>query len=248
MQLVILAGGHGTRLKEMTEFLPKAMVPIGGKPLIYHIMSHYAKYGHYEFIVALGYKQEALKQYFGLFHMMTSDICCEFPKTTIINPTCSRWKIIASDTGLNTLKGGRIKRIEKYIEKDTFMLTYGDALSDIDIGALIKFHRSHGRLVTVTGIAPKPRFGELLHMDGRVVSFKEKAEGDALVNGGFMVLNRGVFDYLDEDCDFEVGPLEEIAKDGQLMVYPHKGYWACCDTLNDMIELQKFWEERERDV
>jgi len=247
MQVILLAGGTGTRLKEMTDFLPKAMIPIGGKPIIYHIMNHYAKYGHYEFIVALGDKQEAFKQYFGLFHMMTSDICCEYSKTTIINPTCSRWKITASDTGLNTLKGGRIKRIEKYIEKDTFMLTYGDALSDVDIGALIKFHRSHGRLVTVTGVTPKPRFGELLHMDGRVVSFKEKPS-NGLVNGGFMVLNRGVFDYLDEDCDFEIGPLEEIAKNGQLMVYQHDGYWGCCDTLSDMIELQKEWEERGCDV
>lgn len=246
LQTVILAGGFGTRLKEMSDYIPKPMVPVGGKPLICRIMDHYVKYGHRDFVLALGYKQEEFKKYFILYNGINNDISIDGMVSVLSHKadTISKYRMILSDTGLNTLKGARLKRVEKYVHGDTFMMTYGDAISDVDISALLEFHQKHGKMVTLTGVHPKPRFGELIHEDGCVTSYKEKPESAALVNGGFMVLNRKVFDYLDDNCDFEKGPLEKIASEGQLMVYPHKGWWACCDTLYDMIQLQEQWEER----
>jgi glucose-1-phosphate cytidylyltransferase len=245
MQTVILCGGFGTRLKEQTEFLPKPLIPIGGIPMVVHIMRWYAKYGFKKFVLALGYKQEEFKKYFSHFNIINNDIKICSDKDIIEINDGHDWEIILSDTGPNTMKGGRLKRIEEYIIDDTFMMTYGDGISDVDMSALLAFHQSHGKMVTITGVHPAPRFGELHHNNGNVISFSEKPQDDGcLMNGGFMVMNRGIFDYLTEDewCDLEVGPLELIAAKGELMVYHHKGYWSSMDTLKDLGTLQQEWE------
>lgn len=243
MQVVILCGGTGTRLKEQTEFVPKPLVPIGGKPMIWHIMNQYSRYGHNDFILALGYKQEAFKDYFANFDRAHRDVVYDMRDGRIwYEDSRPPWRVTLSDTGENTLKGGRIKRIESYIDDDNFLLTYGDAVSNIHIADLIDFHYSHGKIVTITGVHPPPRFGELFHNGGVVTKYKEKPDSEQLINGGFMVLRKNIFKYLDASCDFEHGPLEEMAKMGQLMVYPHKGFWKCMDTLNDMVELQRLWD------
>ena len=248
MQVVILAGGSGTRLREMTEFLPKALIPIGGIPILVHIMRLYAHYGYNNFILALGYKQDEFKKYFTHFNQINNDITVSIGSYKGDFYSCDYvdegWTVTLSDTGETTMKGGRLKRIEKYIKGDTFMMTYGDAVANIDIPALVAFHKSHGKLVTITGVHPTPRFGEVHHDNGKVISFSEKPHDDnCLVNGGFMVMNRGIFDYLvaDEWCDLEVGPLELIAAKGELMVYHHRGFWKCLDTLKDMEEFQEMW-------
>jgi glucose-1-phosphate cytidylyltransferase len=248
MQVVILCGGSGTRLREQTEFIPKPLIPIGPVPMVVHIMRWYAKFGFTDFVLALGYKQEALKQYFHHYDIINNDITVNIGRHGGYNDYAEYedwgWRVVLSDTGENTMKGGRLKRVEKYIEGDTFLMTYGDGISDIDIISLVAFHKSHGKLVTVTGVHPVPRFGEIHHDNGCALSFSEKPQhDDCLMNGGFFVMNRGVFEYLHEDewCDLEVGPLEMIARKGELMVYPHKGFWRCMDTLKDMSELQQLW-------
>ncbi len=252
MQTVILCGGLGTRLREETEFRPKPMVNIGTRPILWHIMKTYASYGHSEFVLALGYKGDMVKEYFWNYEVMNNDVTLELgnPEKLKIHACHGEngWKVTLSDTGAKTLKGGRIKRIEKYITDDVFMLTYGDGVGDVDIDALVKFHKSHGKIVTLTGINPAARFGEMMIDGDQVTSFREKPEAtDGLVNGGYLVCNRKIFDYLrpDEDCDFEYGPLEKLAKEGQLMVYKHTGFWACMDTLRDMDYLNGLWDRDE---
>ncbi|HPE06273.1 MAG TPA: sugar phosphate nucleotidyltransferase [Smithellaceae bacterium] len=247
MQVVILCGGTGTRLKEQTEFTPKPLIRIGGRPIIWHIMQHYSRHGFDDFVLALGYKQEAFKDYFCHYFENNYDIhltagCPQRVIKAADSTAYNQWEITLSDTGENTLKGGRIKRIEKYMDGNTFMLTYGDAVSDINLTDLLKFHNKHRKMVTVTGVHPEPRFGELLHKDGAVISYREKPDNENLVNGGFMVCEPAIFKYLDIECDFEHGALEQIARMGELMVYPHDGFWKCMDTLNDMIELQRIWD------
>jgi len=251
MEVVILCGGLGTRLREETEFRPKPMVNIGPRPILWHIMKIYAQFGHTDFILPLGYKGEMIRDYFVNYEWMNNDITIELGKPEkLCLHQCheeSGWKITLADTGQETLKGGRIKRIEKFIKGDTFLLTYGDGVSNVDINELIRFHKSHGKMVTLTGVGLAQRFGEL-SLDGDTVrSFQEKPEhaGDNLINGGYMVLNREIFDYLspDKDCDFEYGPLERLAEEGQLMVRRHNGYWACMDTLRDTEQLNKIWNE-----
>ena len=246
---VILCGGTGTRLREMTELLPKSLIPIGGIPMIVYIMKLYAYYGFKDFILALGYKQEAFKQYFAHYDLINNDCTvsvgrymgknyCEAKHT-------DQWSVTMVDTGENTMKGGRLKRIEKYIKEDIFMCTYGDGLSDVNLREVLTFHQSHGKIATITGIHPIPRFGEIHRERGKVVSFSEKPQDDnCLVSGGYMVFNRRIFDYLTDDawCDLEVGPLELLAAKGELQVYHHKGYWQCLDTMKDMGELQQEWE------
>jgi glucose-1-phosphate cytidylyltransferase len=247
MQVIILAGGTGTRLREMTEFLPKALVPIGGIPMITHIMRWYMHYGYEQFILALGYKQEAFKQYFSLYDTINNDCTLNIGKYRgeDYREFKDSFRVTMVDTGENTFKGGRLKRVERYIEGDTFMMCYGDGIGDIDIKKLLAFHQAHGKLVTVTGVHPQPRFGEIHHDKGNVISFSEKPEDDCLVNGGFYVFNRGIFDYLTEDswCDLEHGPLELLANKGEMRVYQHKGYWGCMDTIKDMEILNTLWEE-----
>ena len=250
MKVVILCGGLGTRLREETEFRPKPMVEIGNKPILWHIMKIYAHYGFKEFVLCLGYKGEMIKEYFYNYEIRSNDFSVEIGDTKNIkihsNYDEKGWKITLADTGDKAFKGARLKRIEKYIPDDQFMMTYGDGVANININALLAFHRSHGKLATVTGINPTARFGELKVKGDKVESFSEKPKDSrGLINGGFFVFNKGIFDYLsnDDSCDLEIGALERVARDGQLMVYNHKGFWVCMDTIRDMEYLNKLWNE-----
>ncbi len=251
IKVVILCGGLGTRLREETEFLPKPMVKIGDKPILWHIMKIYAQYGLKDFVLCLGYKGEMIKDYFLNYEALNNDFTVELGKNREIEIYSTHeengWRVTLADTGDKTLKGARLKKVEKYInDSDTFMLTYGDGLAKIDLNTLLVYHQSHGKMVTVTGVSPASRFGELKVSDNQVESFIEKpAQGSELINGGFLVVNKGIFDYLslDENCDLEYGALEEIAKKGQLMVYKHKDFWACMDTYRDLECLNKKWNE-----
>lgn len=248
--VVILCGGMGTRLKEETEYKPKPMVEIGGKPMLWHIMKIYASYGFKDFILCLGYKGEIIKNYFYNYEILNNDFTVELGRNKHIE-IHSRHKeegllVTLADTGERAQKGARIKRIEKYVKCDTFMVTYGDGVADINLRELLSFHKNHGRVGTVTGVRPPSRFGELVVKNNEVTSFTEKPQvSEGLINGGFFVFNREIFDYLCEDdgCDFEVGPLEQLAEDGELMVYDLSGNWACMDTLRDVEYLDKLWKE-----
>jgi len=249
MKVVILCGGAGTRLREETEFRPKPMVNIGPYPILWHIMKYYSQFGFKEFVLALGYKGDMIKNYFCHYELMNNDVTIELgqPEKTCIHYAHDEagWKITLADTGEKSLKGARLKKVEKYIVGDTFMMTYGDGIADVDIGKLLAFHKAHGKLATVTGINIASRFGEL-KIDGySVETFSEKPQdGKGFINGGFFVFSRKILDYLTTDdlCDLEVGPLERIAGEGQLMVYKHRGFWACMDTLRDMEYLNRLWD------
>jgi glucose-1-phosphate cytidylyltransferase len=249
MKVVILCGGAGTRLREETEFRPKPMVNIGARPILWHIMKYYAQFGCREFVLALGYKGDMIKNYFCHYELMNNDVTIELGQPENIHIHHSHeeagWKITLADTGEKSLKGARLKKVERYISGDTFMMTYGDGIADVDLDALLAFHRGHGRMATVTGINLASRFGELKIAGDHVESFSEKPQqGDGLINGGFFVFNREIFKHLtpDDACDLEIGALERIAREGQLMVYKHRGFWACMDTLRDMEYLNRIWE------
>lgn len=250
MQVVILAGGTGTRLKEMTEFLPKPLIPIGGKPLIWHIMNIYSYYGHTDFILSLGYKQEKFKMYFSHLDMFNSDITIyrnqggEY-EATYHDPLGPGWKVTLADTGLNTLKGARLARVRRYLTDETFMVTYGDGVSDINLDLLLEYHKLHGKVGTITGIHPISKFGEIAHRYGRVTMFREKPyDSSSLANGGFMVFDQRLFEYLscNVDCDLETETLSLLAEGNELYVYQHKGFWKNMDTLKDVGELQALWD------
>ncbi|MCB4790680.1 MAG: glucose-1-phosphate cytidylyltransferase [Elusimicrobia bacterium] len=250
MKVVILCGGLGTRLREETEFRPKPMVNIGHHPILWHIMKIYAHYGHKDFILSLGYKGEMIKEYFYHYELMNNDLTLELghPEKSFIHQSGKEkgWRITLADTGEKALKGARLKKVEKYIDTDEFMMTYGDGVADVDINKLLAFHRSHGKLATLTGINPASRFGELKIDGNNVKAFNEKPKNSSeFVNGGFFVFKKGIFKYLssDDKCDLEIGPLEKVARDGQLRVYKHTGYWACMDTLRDVDYLNKLWAE-----
>jgi glucose-1-phosphate cytidylyltransferase len=254
MEVVILCGGLGTRLREETEFRPKPMVNIGSRPILWHIMKIFASQGHSDFVLALGYKGEMIKDYFLNYEAMNNDITIELgqPEKAQLHSCHDEcgWKVTLASTGEKTLKGARLKKVEKYVKGDTFLLTYGDGVANVDLGKLIAFHKSHGKMVTLSGVNPASRFGELKLDGDRVARFHEKPEGsgagkDAFINGGYMVMNRAVFDRVtdDDSCDLEYGPLERLAEEGQLMVYRHHGFWACMDTLRDTEYLNKLWAE-----
>ena len=252
MQVVILCGGFGTRLREETEFKPKPMVKIGERPILWHIMKHYAHHGITEFVLVLGHKGEAIKEYFYNYELLNSDVTLELGQRDSFEihnrHDEAGWRITLAETGERTLKGGRLKRVERYITGETFMMTYGDGVSDVDLSTLLDWHRSHGRLATVTGVSPISRFGELRLSGDRVTSFSEKPEQTSdHINAGFFVFNRGVFDYLtpDENCDFEFGAMEQIARDNELMIYRHGGFWACMDTQRDVDYLNDLWNRDE---
>ncbi|MBN2515986.1 MAG: glucose-1-phosphate cytidylyltransferase [Deltaproteobacteria bacterium] len=252
MKVVILCGGMGTRLKEETEYRPKPMVEIGGKPILWHIMKIYSHYGIKEFVLSLGYKGEMIKEFFYNYEVLNNDFTIELGNGKNVeihsNNNETGWRVTLADTGDYALKGARLKRVEKYIDDSQFMMTYGDGIANVNIKNLVNYHKSHGKLATVTGINATSRFGELKINQNQVESFNEKPEGNgSLINGGYFVFNKGIFDYLhDEDtCDLEIGPLERIASDGQLMVYKHGGFWACMDTLRDMEYLNKLWNEKK---
>jgi len=249
MKVVILAGGLGTRISEETTIKPKPMIEIGGKPIIWHIMKIYAQHGFNEFVVCLGYKGHLIKEYFINYFLYNSDITVELEKNVVdVHFTNSEsFKVTLVDTGVNTNTAGRIKRIQKHVKDETFMLTYGDGVADIDIKALLKFHKENAKLATLTSIQLPGRFGNIETTDkGLVTKFQEKPEGDGVwINGGFFVLEPGIFKYLEKDMDdvqWEKKPLIDIANDKQLAAYKHKGFWKCMDAMRDKIELEELWE------
>jgi glucose-1-phosphate cytidylyltransferase len=247
VKVVSLAGGHGTRLREETEFRPKPMVEIGGRPILWHIMKIYAQFGFKDFIVCLGYKGSLIKEYFLNYQAMNNDFTISLGKERQIvthgNHAEHDYTVTLVDTGLDTPTGGRIKMIEKFIVGPVFLATYGDGVADLDIESLLRFHEQQGRLATVTAVRPLTRYG-LLELDGRsgVQQFREKPVADGHINGGFFVFNRGVFDYLNEGSVLEHEPLERLAADGELSAYQHNGFWQPVDTYREYLFLNALWE------
>ncbi len=245
-KVVVLAGGLGTRLTEETQTRPKPMVEVGGRPILWHLMKHYAHHGFTEFYVALGYKGEVIKQYFADYRALNSGITVHLGtgRLEIHGSDAENWVVHLVDTGLNVMTGGRVKRLEPLLGGGTFLLTYGDGVSDVDLGELLRFHRSHGRCATVTAVRPPARFGELLIEGDRVVRFAEKPQvGEGWINGGFMVLEQRVFDYLHGDqTSLEADGLERLAAEGELVAFRHERFWQCMDTLRDVRLLENLWQ------
>lgn len=245
MKVVLLAGGHGTRISEESQFKPKPMIEIGGRPILWHIMKEYSYYGHNEFIICAGYKQEYIKKWFADYFLCNSDVTFDYTKgdneLTIHQSNIEPWKVTVVDTGLNTMTGGRIKRIQKYIGDEPFFMTYGDGVCDVDINALLKYHQSHGRLATLTAVLQDQSKGVLdIAGNNAVKSFREKSLSDGSpINAGYMVLEPSIFDYIEGDrIVFEKEPLERLANEGQLMSYMHKGYWQCMDNMREKEQLE----------
>jgi glucose-1-phosphate cytidylyltransferase len=251
MKVIILAGGWGSRLGQLSELVPKPMVYIGNRPVLWHIMKIYSHYGFNDFIIALGVKSHVIKEYFYNFESLNNDFTIDMDLGNITyhnKHNESNWTVTLVDTGLNTLKGGRIKRVENYLDHEINMVTYGDGVADIDIINLVKFHKSHGKTVTFTGVHPSGRFGEFEEKNNQVFSFKEKpSHGKAFINGGFMVFNRNLLDYLtvDEDCDFEFNALEKLATSGEVIVYKHEKQWECMDHERDVDHLNSLWNNNK---
>ena len=249
MKALILAGGFGTRLAEETQIIPKPMIEIGGKPILWHIMKHFSYFGVNDFIILLGYKGYIIKEYFANYFLHQSDVTIDLSKNSIkVHQNHSEpWTVTLIDTGLNTMTGGRILRAKDYIGDETFMLTYGDGVSDVDLNKLLSFHRSHGHLATLTSVQPEGRYGSISANDnGRIERFFEKPAGDgSWINGGFFVCEPHVFDYLGDGDKtvFEREPLENLSDDGELFAYKHIGFWKCMDTLRDMQQLNQMWNE-----
>lgn len=246
MKVAILAGGYGTRLAEETEIRPKPMVEIGGKPILWHIMMHYAHYDFKDFVIALGYKGEAIKKYMVDYCSLNSDLTIDLKSGKIQTEKGDKpdWMVRLVDTGTNTQTGGRIKRLQKLLGNETFMLTWGDGVSDVNLDDLLAFHRSHGKLATMTAVRPPARYGHLNIENSRIVEFTEKPQtGEGWINGAFFVLEPGIFDYIQgDDIVWEKEPLEQLAKDGQLMAYQHSSFWQCMDTLREKYILEKLWQ------
>ena len=248
MKVAILAGGLGTRLAEETEIRPKPMVEIGGRPILWHIMKHYAFYGYSDFTVALGYKGEYIKRFFSEYRHQRSNLTIDLGRGTLESTrngdAIEDWRIELVETGRDTATGGRIKRLAPFVGDGTFMLTWGDGVSSIDLDALLKFHRSHGKLATVTAVRPPARFGKLDLDQDRVVEFSEKPQlEEGWINGAFFVLEPAIFDYIDgDDTQWEHAPLETLAAEGELMAYRHDGFWQCMDTVRDKKLLESLWE------
>lgn len=247
MKVLLLAGGFGTRLSEATENKPKPMVEIGGKPILWHIMKSYSEHGFNEFVILLGYKSYVIKEFFANYFLHQSDVTFDLKNNQmeVHDNFSENWKVTLIDTGLNTFTGGRIKRAAKYIGNEPFLLTYGDGVCDVNIADTVKFHKEHGKLITMTAIQPEGRFGAL-GIDGNqtINSFLEKPKGDnAWINGGFFVCQPEVVNYIDGDHTiFEREPLEKLASEGNLKAYKHDGFWQCMDTLRDKNKLEELWE------
>ena len=243
----ILARGHGTRLAEETEIKPKPMVEIGGRPILWHIMMHYSCFGHNDFVIALGYKGEVIKRYMVDYCSLHSNLTVNLKAGRVdLHDTDSiqDWTINLIDTGFNTMTGGRIKRLQPYMGNETFMMTWGDGVSTVDLDRLLAFHRAHGRLITMTAVRPPARYGHMEFDGDRIREFTEKPQtAEGWINGAFFVAEPQVFDYIDgDDTQFEKEPLERLAADGELMAYKHDGFWQCMDTLRDKYVLEKLWE------
>lgn len=252
MKVVILAGGLGTRISEESHLKPKPMIEIGDKPILWHIMKIYSHYGYNDFVICCGYKGYMIKEYFADYYLHCSDITFDFTaenKMIVNNNIAEPWKVTLVDTGINTQTGGRIKKIQKYIGNEPFMLTYGDGVGDIDIKELVAFHKKNGKIVTMTAVQPGGRFGVLeIGNESTISKFVEKNKEDGgWINAGFMVLNPEVFDYIDnrEDIIFEKTPLENLAENGQLIAYKHYSFWQCMDTQRDKWQLENLWERDE---
>lgn len=250
MKVVILAGGLGTRISEETDLRPKPMLEIGGKPIIWHIMKIYSHYGFNDFIILLGYKGYVIKEYFTNYFLYQSDITIDLATSQmeVHSITSEPWKVALIDTGNDTMTGGRIKRAKKQIGNDTFMLTYGDGVGNINIESLLEFHKCHKKTITMTSVQPEGRFGSINVSDNdRVDKFIEKPAGDKLwINGGFFVCEPKIFSYIKNDKTiFEQTPLKKLARDGELYAYKHRGFWMCMDTLRDKIKLNEIWDEKK---
>lgn len=250
MKVVILCGGKGTRIRDLSEDLPKPMIPIGPYPIVHHIMGIYSRHGFDDFVLCLGYKSWRFKEYFLNFRYATSDVTVDLAGESSVRlhntADTPPWKVTLAETGLDAMTGCRVKRIQRYVGDETFMLTYGDGVSDIDVTKLLEFHRSHGRAATVTSVRPPSRFGEMVVADRQVKEFSEKPQTSAgLINGGFFVLEPEVFDYVDDDesCTWEREPMSRLARDGKLMTYVHEGFWMPMDTTREHILLNRMWNE-----
>lgn len=246
MKVVLLAGGFGTRISEESQFKPKPMIEIGGQPILWHIMKEYSWFGFNEFIICAGYKQHIIKQWFSDYFLRSSDVTFDFTDgkndMTVHHSNAEPWKVTVADTGLRTMTGGRIKRIQEYVGNEPFMMTYGDGVCDVDINKLLEFHRSHGKIATLTAVMQEQQKGVLnIGGDNAVKSFREKNLSDgAPINAGYMVLEPEIFDYIDgDDTVFEKRPLEKLAEEGQLMSYMHHGFWQCMDNKREMDMLEK---------
>jgi glucose-1-phosphate cytidylyltransferase len=246
MKVAILAGGAGSRLAEETQVKPKPMVEIGGYPILWHIMRHYAHFGHKHFTIALGYKGEIIKKYMLDYCSLNGDLTINLSSGTVVTNGGSRpdWTVDLIDTGMNTMTGGRIKRLASYLGDETFMLTWGDGVSNVDLDALLAFHRAHGKLATLTAVRPPARYGYMTFDGDRVTEFTEKPQIlEGWINGAFFVLEPGVFDYIQGDeTQWEREPLEGLARDGQLMAYRHESFWQCMDTLREKHILEQLWQ------
>lgn len=247
MKTVILAGGLGTRISEESHLKPKPMIELGGQPILWHIMKYYSTFGINEFVILAGYKQNKIKEYFANYFVYNSDVTFDMKnnKMEVHQRNAEDWKVTVLDTGLNTMTGGRILRAKEYLKDEPFMLTYGDGVSDVDIDALLKFHKSHGKTATITTVSLAQQKGVLQKDDsGLITSFREKSDDDsAIINGGFMVLNPNIFDYIIEGdaTVFEQGPMLKLAKDGELMGFEHDGFWQCMDTQREKEKLESLW-------
>jgi len=245
MKVILLTGGFGTRLSEYTESIPKPMVTVGGRPIIWHIMRIYADFGHKDFYLALGYKAEVIKEYFLHYRTMNANFTVDLG-TGVVHPHQTEkidWSVTLVDTGLDTMTGGRVKRLQSFIGNETFMLTYGDGVADIDLDAVLKFHKSHGKMVTLSAVRPTARFGDLEFDGDRVSSFQEKSQlHEGWINGGFFIIEPQIFDLIDDDTQmFEREPLERAVAAGELMAFKHHGFWHCMDTKRDRDLLESMW-------
>ncbi|MCI5620548.1 MAG: glucose-1-phosphate cytidylyltransferase [Lachnospiraceae bacterium] len=248
MKVVILAGGFGTRISEESYLKPKPMLEIGGKPILWHIMKEYSHYGFNDFIICCGYKQHVIKEWFADYYLNNSDVTFDFTqenKMTVHNNVSEPWKVTLVDTGLNTMTGGRVKRVQRYIGAETFMLTYGDGVCNVNVSELLDYHKKQGKIGTLTAVSVAQRFGILgIQEDQSITAFREKnVDDNSRINGGYMVFEPQIFDYIEgDDTVFEKGPLEQLASQGQLAAYMFDGYWQCMDTKREMDKLNKLWD------
>ena len=246
MKVVILAGGFGTRISEESQVIPKPMIEIGGKPILWHIMKEYSHFGFNEFIICAGYKQHVIKSFFAEYALHNSDVTFDFRgenRIRVHNNFSEAWKVTVVDTGYNSFTGKRIKKIQPYIDDENFFLTYGDGLSDVNIDELLKFHKSHGKICTITAVKPESRFGYLDFDGDKVLAFREKSKEDVgWINAGYMVMNVKVFDYISGNVFLEHEPMKNLTREGEIMAFRHAGFWQCMDTLRDKIRLEEIWK------